>query len=72
MVIVATVLNSGQNDGRPALKALQAQRALARGHVDFGEVRRAELHPTDEVSGSILCTETQKRAKRSRLIFFFF
>lgn len=59
---MATVLNSGQNSGRPALKALEGQRALARRHVDFGKVRRAEFHPADEVSGSVLCTETQKQA----------
>lgn len=65
VVIMATVLNSGQNGRRPVLKALEGQRALARGHVDFGEVRRTELHPANEVSGSVLCTETQKQAKRS-------
>lgn len=64
VVIVATVLNRGHDGGRPALKALQGQRALARGHVDSGEVRRAELHAADEVSRSVLRTGTQRQDKK--------
>lgn len=59
MVIVATVLSSGQNGGSVALKALHGQPALTSCHIDSREVRRAKLHPPDKVSGSVLCTETQ-------------
>lgn len=59
VVIVATILSCGQNGGRAALKALHSQSALARCHIHSGEIRGAKLHPTDKVSGSILCTETQ-------------
>ncbi len=62
MVIVATVCSSGQNVGCVALKALQAQCALTRSHIDFGKVHRAKLHPTDEVSRSVLCTQRQMQA----------
>lgn len=67
---MATVLSCGQNGGRPTLKALQGQRALARGHVDFGEVRRTELHPPDEVSRSVLCTQTQTQARHSGVPYY--
>lgn len=45
-----------------ALKALHGQCALARRRIDFGMVHRAKLHPSDGVSCSVLCTQTQMQA----------
>lgn len=45
-----------------SLKALQAQCALAGDNIDFRKVRGAKLHISEEVSGAILCTETQMQA----------
>lgn len=59
VVIMATVLSSRQNCGCVALKALHGECALNRCHIDFGKVHRAKLHPSNGVSCSILCTQTQ-------------
>lgn len=62
VVIMTTVLGSGQKGGRSTLKALQSQCPLTRSHIDFGKVHRTELHSPDKVSCSVLCTETQMQA----------
>lgn len=62
VVIMTTVLGSGQNGGRSTLKALQSQCPLTRSHIDFGKVHRTELHSPDKVSCSVLCAETQMQA----------
>lgn len=59
---MATVLSSGQNGGCVSLKALHGQCALSRSQIDFGKVCWAELHPSDKVSCSVLCTKTQMQA----------
>lgn len=59
---MATVLGSGQCGGCVALKALHGQCALPRGHIDFGKVHWTKFHPSNKISCSILCTQTQKQA----------
>ena len=65
VVIVAAVLSSGQKGGCSTFKALHGQCALTRSHIDFGKVHGTKLNPPNEVSGSILCTETQTQARYS-------
>lgn len=68
VVIVATIWSSGHNGGCVALKALHGQFPLARCHIYSGKVRGAKLHPSNKVSCSILCTETQMQAYHGAII----